>query len=283
MMCLKKKTKQKATVRAALLGDAHAEACTRVFFGARARSWTICAALCRLVKNRALSSNLLFKCWASRSRQMCCLFFSPLCKWRHLFFPTSFSTISSCCFLHFLFISFYLFSSPLLPTSLPHFIPPPLPVFQPPSLYHFRLPRVLLPTSSQHHLLDIPALFSCSLQHNFLTHFLSPPWPPDQSLQDGIALGREEGKRETRGWRDPSMGEEWKTGMEKGWRGTSEGGTERSQGQEEEPGALSAQGQKLFLADLSLAHSQWALSAPSFLLMYHMCDGSVDMNGLGYK
>lgn len=58
-----------------------------------------------------------------------------------------------------------------------------------------RLSRYLPLLLSQPHLLDIPALFSCSLQHNFLTHFLSPPWPPDQSLQDGIALGREEGER----------------------------------------------------------------------------------------
>lgn len=65
-------------------------------------------------------------------------------------------------------------------------------------LYHFltRLPHLSL---SQPHLLDIPALFSCSLQHNFLTHFLSPPWPPDQSLQDGIALGSGEGEREMGG------------------------------------------------------------------------------------
>lgn len=44
------------------------------------------------------------------------------------------------------------------------------------------------------HLLDIPALFPCSLQHNFLTHFPFPPWPYDQSLQDSIALG--EGERD---------------------------------------------------------------------------------------
>ena len=34
------------------------------------------------------------------------------------------------------------------------------------------------------------------------------------------------------------------------------GGTERSQGREEEPGALSAQGQKLFLADHTHTHSE---------------------------
>uniref|UniRef100_A0AAV2J546 Uncharacterized protein n=1 Tax=Knipowitschia caucasica TaxID=637954 RepID=A0AAV2J546_KNICA len=43
------------------------------------------------------------------------------------------------------------------------------------------------------------ALPSPSLQHNFLTHFLSPPWPPDQSLQDGIALGSGEGARTSNG------------------------------------------------------------------------------------
>lgn len=53
-------------------------------------------------------------------------------------------------------------------------------------------------------------------------------------------------------------------------------GTERSQGREEEPGALSAQGQKLFLADHT--HTQRALSAPSFLLMYVMCKDSIDIN-----
>ncbi|KAK2881400.1 hypothetical protein Q8A67_018668 [Cirrhinus molitorella] len=49
------------------------------------------------------------------------------------------------------------------------------------------------------HLLDIPALFPCSLQHNFLTHFPFPPWPCDQSLQDGIALGSGERERGMRG------------------------------------------------------------------------------------
>lgn len=79
-------------------------------------------------------------------------------------------------------------SCPVSPPSLPYLT---LSL----SLYHFltRLPHLSL---SQPHLLDIPALFSCSLQHNFLTHFLSPPWPPDQSLQDGIALGSGEGERE---------------------------------------------------------------------------------------
>lgn len=148
---------------------------------------------------------------------MCCLFF-PLSKWRHLFFPTSFSSISSCCFLHFAFISPYFLSSDSLP--LFPFLPLPLTIapFHPSLLSTLRTPPSIatpltlslqitpsLPlTLSQPHLLDIPALFSCSLQHNFLTHFLSPPWPPDQSLQDGIALGRGEGAHEMRGWRDPS-------------------------------------------------------------------------------
>lgn len=78
-----------------------------------------------------------------------------------------------------------------LPVLSPHY----LTLF---SLYHFltRSPHLSL---SQPPLLDIPALFSCSLQHNFLTHFLSSPWPPDQSLQDGIALGRGEGEHEMGG------------------------------------------------------------------------------------
>lgn len=108
----------------------------------------------------------------------------------------------------FLFISFGSFSSgrPLpLPLAIAPFhpllrftTPPTHPLSYPLSLYHFltRLPHLPL---SQPHLLDIPALFSCSLQHNFLTHFLSPPWPPDQSLQDGIALGSGEGEREMGG------------------------------------------------------------------------------------
>lgn len=54
------------------------------------------------------------------------------------------------------------------------------------------------------------------------------------------------------------------------------GGTERSQGREKEPGALSAQGQKLFLADHT--HTQRVLSAPSFLVMYIMCKDGVDIN-----
>lgn len=63
----------------------------------------------------------------------------------------------------------------------------------------FLLDHPRLSPLSHPHLLDIPTLFSCSLQHNFLTHFLSSPWPPDQSLQDGIALGAGEGEHEMGG------------------------------------------------------------------------------------
>lgn len=53
-------------------------------------------------------------------------------------------------------------------------------------------------------------------------------------------------------------------------------GTERSQGREEEPGALSAQGQKLFLDDHTRTHRHAQarhaparpVSAPSLLVMY---------------
>ncbi|CAM4550955.1 unnamed protein product [Leuciscus chuanchicus] len=45
-----------------------------------------------------------------------------------------------------------------------------------------------------------------SLQHNFLTHFPFPPWPCDQSLQDGIALGSRERERGMRGLRRRARG-----------------------------------------------------------------------------
>lgn len=70
-----------------------------------------------------------------------------------------------------------------------------LPSFFPLSSLLFNPPTVLLSV----HLLDMPALFSCSLQPNFLTHFLFPPWPCDQSLQDGIAVGSGERERGMKG------------------------------------------------------------------------------------
>lgn len=78
------------------------------------------------------------------------------------------------------------------------------------------------------------------------------------------------------------LGEERKRWIEKRMERHERGGTERSQGQEVEPGALSAQGQKLFLADLShtYTHSQSALSVPSFLLVYNTFDDLVDINGV---
>lgn len=80
-----------------------------------------------------------------------------------------------------LFLSFY------VPWRL---VTPVLPFF-PLSSLPFIPPSILLSV----HLLDMPALFFCSLQPNFLTHFLFPPWPCDQSLQDGIAVGTEERER----------------------------------------------------------------------------------------
>lgn len=46
-------------------------------------------------------------------------------------------------------------------------------------------------------------------------------------------------------------------------------GTERSQGREEEPGALSAQGQKLFLADHTHTHTR-AVSPVSAVIPGHV-------------
>lgn len=74
-------------------------------------------------------------------------------------------------------------------------VPPSPPSFFPLSYLPFIPPSVLLSV----HLLDMPALFSCSLQPNFLTHFLFPPWPRDQSLQDGIAVGSGERERGMKG------------------------------------------------------------------------------------
>lgn len=118
--------------------------------------------------------------------------------------------------------------SPCLPPSLPppspltvvshtHFLPNPTlpPPTHNPTLPHsitFSLDYSISPS----HLLDIPALFCCSLQHNFLTHFLSPPWPPDQSLQDGIALGRREGAQEMGGMKGSEQSAERKRQIEKG-------------------------------------------------------------------
>lgn len=221
---------------------------------------------------------------------MCCLFF-PLSKWRHLSFPTSFSSISSCCSLHFLFISFCSFSSGSPPPSTSHGCPISL---SPPFLFTYSLPLLfphyLTLSYSITFSLDYPISPSPSLTYSIFQP-CSPAvssttfWPTSSLLPGPLIKACRTAspwaeERESARWGDEGIRAERREeetdrdGIERHERG----GTERSQGQEEEAGALSAQGQKLFLADHTHTHTQRVLSAPSFLVMYVMCKDGVDIN-----
>lgn len=160
---------------------------------------------------------------------MCCLFF-PLSKWRHLFFPTSFSSISSCCFLHFAFISPYFLSSDSLP--LFPFLPLPLTIapFHPSLLSTLRTPPSIAtppysitsdyPISPSHPLPASPTRYS-SLVLLQSPAQLSDPLPlsslaPWSKPAGRHRLGQRRGSARDEGMKGSKLGEKRKRRIERG-------------------------------------------------------------------
>lgn len=136
-MIFKKKKKTKSHSWALYCQDTHTH--TQRPMQTHTLSWTICPAPCRLVKTGPYPPTCCLNA-EHHVQDKCVVFFSPLSKWRHLSFPTSFSSISSCCSHHFLFIFFHSFSSgsPHPPSSSSHCCPiSPRPL---PFLFTFSLP-----------------------------------------------------------------------------------------------------------------------------------------------